>query len=55
MSQPTHEEIAIAAYYIYINDSIYGIDETGRAVANWYLAEKQLEQQYGSEDTPPAN
>jgi hypothetical protein len=54
MQEPTHEEIAIAAYFIWINNSLYGIDEAGLAVANWYAAEEQLRQQSGSAETTSA-
>jgi hypothetical protein len=44
MPEFTHEEIAIAAYFIWLNNSLYGINEAGQAVANWYAAEQQLRQ-----------
>ncbi len=55
MHEPTHEEIAIAAYFIWVNNSLYGIDEDGLAVANWYAAEEQLRQQSGSPETASAD
>jgi hypothetical protein len=50
MDELTHEEIAIAAYFIWINNSLYGIDEDGLSVANWYAAEEQLRQEPESVD-----
>jgi|HubBroStandDraft_5_1064220.scaffolds.fasta_scaffold239305_2 hypothetical protein len=55
MQEPTHEEIAIAAYFIWLNNSLYGIDEDGLAVANWYAAEEQLRQQSESAETTSAD
>ena len=45
MREFSHEEIAIAAYFIWVNNSLYGIDEDGLAVANRYAAEQQLKDQ----------